>query len=196
MAEQTPRSLGYSMPADWQPHEGTWLQWPQNKIYSRYKLKLEGIWLNMVDALHEHENVHLVVTNERQRDHVAQQLQDHGIGLNNVDFYIIPTNDVWARDDGPIFVTNPHGEVAVTDWTFNGWGQRFDYDLDNLVPSRIAEQLELPLFEAPLVLEAGAVEVNGSGTFLATRSSIIDLYRSLQPGRQKETECPAKCKSG
>ncbi len=58
--EPTTRSLGYSMPAEWEPHEGTWLQWPQNKIYSRYELKLEGPWLNMVDALNEHENVHLV----------------------------------------------------------------------------------------------------------------------------------------
>jgi agmatine deiminase len=184
MAEQTPSGLGFSMPAEWDPHEGTWLQWPQNKIYARYELKLEGIWLNMVDALDEHENVHLVVADERQRDHVAQQLQYHGIGLNNVDFYIIPTNDVWARDNGPIFVTNDQGQVAITDWTFNGWGERFDYELDNQVPARIAEQLEVPLFEAPLVLEAGAVEVNGSGTFLATRSSIIDLYRN--PGMSQE----------
>ena len=181
---QTPRSLGYSMPAEWEAHEGTWLQWPQSKMYARYELKLEGIWLNMVDALKDHEMVHLVVADERQREHVAGQLQYHGIGLNNVDFFIIPTNDVWARDNGPIFVTNDEGEVAITDWTFNGWGDRFDYDLDNLVPDRIAEQLGLPLFEAPLVLEAGAVEVNGRGTFLATRSSIIDLHRN--PGISQE----------
>jgi agmatine deiminase len=81
-------------------------------------------------------------------------------------------------------VTNDQGEVAITDWVFNGWGERFDYELDNQVPARIAEQLEVPLFEAPLVLEAGAVEVNGSGTFLATRSSIIDLYRN--PGMSQE----------
>ena len=181
---QTPRSLGHSMPAKWEPHEGTWLQWPQSKMYARNELKLEGIWLNMVDALNDHEMVHLVVADERQREHVAGQLRYHGIGLNNVDFFIIPTNDVWARDNGPIFVTNDEGGVAITDWTFNGWGDRFDYDLDNLVPARIAEQLDLPLFEAPLVLEAGAVEVNGSGTFLATRSSIIDLRRN--PGMSQE----------
>jgi hypothetical protein len=58
--ERTPRNMGYYMPAEWEPHEGTWLQWPKNKIYSRYELKQEGPWLNMVDALNEHENVHLV----------------------------------------------------------------------------------------------------------------------------------------
>ena len=75
MAEQSPRSLDYSMPAEWEHHECTWLQWPQNKVYSRYELKLEGIWLNLVDALNDHENVHLVVADERQR-HPHREMED------------------------------------------------------------------------------------------------------------------------
>lgn len=184
MEAKTPREEGYFMPAEWEPHEGTWLQWPQNKIYSRYELKLEGIWLNMVDALNDHESVHLVVADERQQEHVSQQLQYHGIGLQNVDFHTIKTDDVWVRDNGPIFVINDKGQVAITDWVFNGWGDRFDYQLDNQVPASIAEQLDLPIFEVPMVLEAGAVEVNGKGTFHVTRSSIIDLYRN--PGMSQE----------
>ena len=172
------------MPAEWEPHEGTWLQWPQDKVYRGYELKLERIWLNMVDALHNHENVHLIVSGERQRDHVAYQLNYHAIGLDNVDFYIIPTNDVWARDNGPIFVINDDGETAITDWVFNGWGERFPYDLDDKVPSTIGAKLNLPVFNAPRVLEAGAVEVNGKGTFMATRTSVIDPYRN--PGMSQE----------
>ena len=175
---QTPTNSGYYMPAEWDEHEGTWLQWPQNKIYERYELKLEGIWLDMVDALHDHENVHLIVADERQRDHIVEQIEYHGIGLKNVDFFIIPSDDVWGRDNGPIFVVNDQGGVAITDWFFNGWGDRFPYELDNQVPAAIAEQLNMPIYEAPMVLEAGAVEVNGKGTFLATRSSIIDPYRN------------------
>jgi agmatine deiminase len=158
---QTPANAGYYMPAEWEKHEGTWLQWPQNKIYTRYELKLEGIWLTMVDALHKNENVHLIVAHEQQRDHVAKQLQYHGIGLKNIDFHLIDTDDVWARDNGPIFVVNDQGEVAITDWVFNGWGERFDYKLDTLVPAKIGERLNLPVYETPMVLEAGAVEVNG-----------------------------------
>lgn len=168
----------FYMPAEWEPHEGTWLQWPQDKLYHGYELKLERIWLNMVEALHEHENVHLVVNGEQQREHIANQLVYHNIGLNNIDFHIIPTNDVWARDNGPIFVVNNAGETAITNWIFNGWGGRFDYDLDDKVPAAIGEQLDIPVFNAPLVLEAGAVEVNGKGTFLATRTSIIDTFRN------------------
>jgi agmatine deiminase len=183
----TPAEVGFYMPAEWEPHDGTWLQWPQDRVYRGYELKLEGMWLTMVDALHRHENVHLIVADERQRDHVACQLEYFEVGLENVHFYIIPTNDVWARDNGPIFVIDRQGNVAITDWGFNGWGQRFPYDLDNLVPAAIGERLDLPVFRPPMVLEGGAVEVNGRGTFMATRTSIIDDYRN--PGlSQKEIE--------
>lgn len=184
MEKGTPKSLGYRMPAEWEPHEGTWLQWPQDKLYHGYELKLERIWLNMVEALHEHENVHLIVSGERQRDHIGNQLVYHNIGLKNVDFHIIPTNDVWARDNGPIFVVNDNGETAITDWDFNGWGGRFPCDLDDKVPAAVGEKLDIPVFKAPMVLEAGAVEVNGKGTFMATRTSIIDSYRN--PGMSQE----------
>jgi agmatine deiminase len=173
-----PIDKGFYMPAEWEPHDGTWLQWPQNKVYKGYERKLERIWLDLVDALHNHEIVRIIVGNERQRDHVVDQLLYHRIGLTNIDFLIIPTNDVWARDNGPIFVTNNKGELAITDWKFNGWGDRFPHELDNQVPSLIGEHLGIPVYEVPMVLEAGAIEVNGKGTFVATRSSIIDPYRN------------------
>jgi agmatine deiminase len=178
MGEKDVDRSRYRMPAEWEPHEGTWLQWPQDRVYRGYKLKLEGIWLAMVRALHQHEKVHLIVASERQRDHVASQLEYFSIGLENVFFYIVPTNDVWARDNGPIFVLGRDGQVAITDWEFNGWGQRFAYDLDNRVPVTIGEQCAIPVFRPGMVLEGGAVGVNDTGTFMATRTSIIDLYRN------------------
>ena len=81
----------YYMPAEWEFHEGTWLQWPQDKLYHGYELKLERIWFNMVEALHEHENVHLIVSDKRQRDHIGDLLIYHNIALRNIDFHIIPT---------------------------------------------------------------------------------------------------------
>jgi agmatine deiminase len=178
MAEYKPINAGFYMPAEWAPHEGTWLQWPQDKLYRGYELKLEKIWLSMVDALHQHENVHLIVADEPQRDHIVHQLQYHAIGLENVDFHIMPTDDVWARDNGPIFVVSENGDVAITDWRFNGWGGRFPSELDDQIPAIIGERLSMQVFKAPMVLEAGAVEVNGKGTFLATRTSIVDPYRN------------------
>jgi agmatine deiminase len=172
------------MPAEWEPHEGTWLQWPQNTTEPGYEMKQEYTWLNIVSALYERETVHIIVGDEPQRDHVAYQLDYFGIGHDNVDMHIIPLDDVWARDNGPIFVTNDRGELVITDWTFNGWGNRFDHALDNMVPSIIGESLNIPVHKAPLVLEGGAVEVNGQGTFMATRSSIMDTHRN--PGKTQE----------
>ena len=184
MTNKTLDPTKYYMPAEWEPHEGTWLQWPQDKIYKGYELKLERIWLNMVEALHEHETVHLIVSGEKQREHITNQLEYHKIGLSNIDFQIIPTNDVWARDNGPLFIINDDGDTAITDWKFNGWGGRFPSDLDDKVPGLIGAIKNIPVFKIPMVLEGGAVEINGKGTFLATRTSIIDSYRN--PGLSQE----------
>ena len=77
MKISTPKSLGYRIPAEWEPHEGTWLQWPQDKVYKGYELKLERIWMNMVEALHEYETVHIIVSGEKQRDHIGDQLHSY-----------------------------------------------------------------------------------------------------------------------
>jgi agmatine deiminase len=181
----TPAQAGFYMPAEWETHDGTWLQWPQDKVYRGYQLKLEGMWLAMVDTLHRKENVHIIVADEQQRDHVAYQLEYFGIGLQSVRLYIIQTNDVWVRDNGPTFVVDGEGGVAITDWEFNGWGNRFPYELDNQVPSAIGERLSIPVFSPPMILEGGAVEVNGRGTFMATRTSIIDPFRNPGMGQEE-----------
>ena len=180
-----PREQGFYMPAEWERHEGTWLQWPHDKTDHIHQLKLERVWLMMVEVLHAHEKVHLVVWDEEHRDHVASQLKYFGIGLDNIDFYIMPTDDFWARDNGPIFVVNQNGEPAITNWIFNGWGDRFAYKLDNQVPGIIGEEISVPVFSPSLVLEGGAVEVNGKGTFMATRTSIIDPNRNPGKGQEK-----------
>jgi agmatine deiminase len=177
----------FRMPAEWEPHEGTWLQWPHDDQWIDHQLKLEKIWLEMTAVLHEHENVHIIVPDVRRLEHLEHQLHFFGIGLRGIDFHIIPTNDVWARDNSPIFVVDKEGRLAVTNWKFNGWGERYKYDRDNQVPVRISAELSLPIFSPPLVLEGGGVEVNGKGTFLATRSSIVNENRN--PGKsQKEIE--------
>ena len=177
--KQSLNPLDFHMPAEWEPHEGTWLQWPHDDQWPGYQLKQEKNWLIMVAALHEHENVHIIARDERRREHIEQQLKFFGIGLENIDFHIIPTNDMWARDNGPIFVLNAGGELAITNWKFNGWGGRYEHEIDNLVPSRIGKQLGIPVFSPPMVMEGGGVEVNGKGTFMATRTSIINPNRNL-----------------
>ncbi len=173
----------YFMPAEWEPHEGTWLQWPRNKVEPGYEMKQEHTWLKMVAALYQHESVYIITCDERQRDHVGYLLDYFGIGQNGIDLFVIPADDVWARDNGPIFVVSDRNELFITNWAFNGWGNRFDYELDNEVPGIIGDELDIRVLDAPLVLEGGAVEVNGQGSFMATRSSIIDPHRN--PGKSQ-----------
>jgi len=174
----TPAKAGFFMPAEWETHEGTWLQWPHDDTHAGNQVRLEHIWLLMTEALHEHETVHIVVPDERRQEHVHHQIAYYGFDQNNIDLRVFPTNDVWARDSGPIFLVNGKGELAATDWNFNGWGERYPYDKDTKVPAGIAAMLSVPLFTAPITLEGGGIEVNGKGTLLATRSSIANPNRN------------------
>jgi len=117
----------FCMPAEWEQHEGTWMQWPNDKHYSHQRLEFEHTWLIMVEALHVHEIVHLLVEDESQREHVQYLLQSYGIGETNIIFYVVPFDDIWARDNGPIFVSDRAGNQAITNWQFNGWGGRHDF---------------------------------------------------------------------
>jgi agmatine deiminase len=179
----TPAQSGYSMPAEWEPHEGTWLQWPHDNTYPDTQMRLEHIWLMMVEALHQHETVHVIVPDERRRQHLDRQVAHYAFDRSKIDVYVIPTEDVSSRDSGPIFVTNDQGELAATDWNFNGWGERYPCTKDREVPAKIADILSIPRFTAPIVLEGGGVEVNGAGTFMATRTSIINPNRN--PGKSQ-----------
>ena len=118
MHNGTPQALGYRMPAEWEPHEGTWLIWPHDDTYAGTQQRLEHAWLAITMALHQHERVHLILDNERLRDHLQHQLRYYGVFEGNIDMHIIPTNDVWARDCGPIFLMNAQGDpVSYTHLT-------------------------------------------------------------------------------
>jgi agmatine deiminase len=191
MGTETPNTLGYHMPAEWEPHEGTWLIWPHNDTHKGAQLRLEHLWLTMTIALHEHETVHIVVTDERRLEHLQRQVKYYDLNESYLDIHIITNDDVWVRDCGPIFLVNESGELSITAWNFNGWGERYPYQKDRFVPAGVAEALSLPLFNAPITLEGGALEVNGKGTLLATRSSIINPNRN--PGvNQEEIEAAIK----
>lgn len=183
METKTPKRLGYHMPAEWESHEGTWLVWPHNDTHEGSQLHLEHLWLRMTIALCEYETVHIVVTDERRETHLQNQLAYY-LNEDNLDIHVIPNDDVWVRDCGPIFLVNDRGELAVTAWNFNGWGERYPFKKDRLVPAGVAEALDLPLFTAPITLEGGAIEVNGKGTLIATRSSIVNSNRN--PGKSQE----------
>ncbi|MCL1983311.1 MAG: agmatine deiminase family protein [Clostridiales bacterium] len=182
--------MKYRIPAEWEPHEGTWLQWPHNGTilpdYSEgrdYREQVEGIWIQMTKELHIGENVHIIVDNNAEKDHVTEKLSEENIDFNRVDFLVKRIDDVWVRDNGPIFVWDDQGNQVITDWSFNGWGGRMPHEFDAQVSAYISEHTNLLRVVPGIRLEGGGIEVDGRGSFMAAKTSIINDNRN--PGKSQ-----------
>ncbi len=180
----TPKDLGFRMPGEFEPHQGTWLSWPHNVSSWPGKFeKVPPIWVEMVWHLtRTGEFVHINITGEQMMADVANLLSAAGIPDDLYRLYPFPTNDAWCRDHGPIFVKNDKtGEIAVTDWEFNKWGGKYPpWDLDNAIPARIAERLKLRRFAPGIILEGGSIDVNGRGTLITTTQCLLNRNRNPQ----------------
>jgi agmatine deiminase len=178
----TPRSLGYSMPAEWSAHSATWLSWPHNQ--ETWPTKLESVrqvWIQMITLLAPQECVYVLVDEERSADEVQARLESARAATENVTLVKIPTIDVWMRDYGPTFVTRsaPENPLAFNDWIFNGWGGKYpSYELDERVARELASLLHVPVFRHDIVLEGGSIEVNGAGTCLTTEQCLLNQNRN------------------
>ncbi|MFN0032671.1 MAG: agmatine deiminase family protein [Flavobacteriales bacterium] len=174
------QNIVYTMPAEHTMHEGTWLQWPHNHLYGPWYIEdLEPTFLQMTEALIVGEKVHIILYDENELDYITALFDDENIPTTNIDFYLHENNDCWVRDNGPIFVFDEEENLTTLDWGFNGWGGEHPYQLCDPIPALIAADIEVPVVDlSAVVLEGGAVEVDGNGTFLATKSSIINDDRN------------------
>ena len=121
------------------------------------------------------------------RRRVRNLLNQAGVDLGQVEFFVIPTDRVWTRDYGPLFVTNRNGEVAQTDWQFNAWAKYPNWQRDDAVPAQIQQALGLPNWQPHcdgrrLVLEGGSIDVNGQGLMLTTEECLLDSVQARNPG--------------
>jgi agmatine deiminase len=177
------------MPAEWEPHAGTWLSWPHKVDTWPGKLaSIPPIWVEMVRALSTGEQVHILVNPSAPATEIVALLNQADVEMSRVTLHEIPTDDAWARDHGPIFVTRQGDEanLAVVNWRFNSWGEKYPpWDLDDRVPEQIAERLALPLFSPGIVLEGGSIDVNGRGTLLTTESCLLNPNRNPHLGREE-----------
>jgi agmatine deiminase len=176
-----PFELGYRMPAEWEPHEGTWLAWPKNPstFPAGILQRVERTYTEMVRSLLPGEHVHLLVDDGASLSRLSSIFG----GIDGVDFRKIRTADVWIRDYGPIFVKN--GDVVATKWRFNAWGNKYDDLLaDDLAGKEVAESTGLRVLEPGLVLEGGSVDVNGKGSCLVTQQCLLNINRN--PGRTRK----------
>jgi len=135
----------------------------------------------MVALLADQEEVHINVAGPAMEQDVRRLLADAGADSGNVSFHYHPTNDAWCRDHGPIFIQRSDSSVtqAIIDWGFNAWGGKYPpYDLDDVVPTRIAEELGVPVYHPGIVLEGGSIEVNGQGTLITTEACLLNPNRN------------------
>ena len=167
------------MPAEWEPHTATWLSWPRREGISfpeSFDRVLPALRA-MVEALIESEQVCINVCNGAHEAEARSVLS--GLPMERITFYHVPTNEPWCRDHGPIFLTRDRDpRLAVVDWDYNAWGNKYPpFDLDEVVPTRLAEILKLPVFYPHMILEGGSIDVNGSGALLTSEEQSTNESR-------------------
>ncbi len=178
----TPRQLGFRMPAEWHPHQATWLAWPTDpKTWPERLPQVERIFIQMIGHLTPGEQVCLLVDDAETEQRVRQLLIRAQIAVSNVRFFVVPTADAWIRDYGPNFLIRNQGQppLAYNDWGFNAWGNKYpELLIDDRIPAQLAEHLQVPRFTPGLILEGGSIDVNGRGTVLTTEQCLLNPNRN------------------
>lgn len=170
----------YYFPAEESLHEGTWLTWPHHYTYGiEYRNEVENIWLEMVIALQNGERIHIIAYDEFEQERINMLLESKNIDLSQIDFVIAKSDDVWSKDTGPMFVINDAGEITIADFSFDGWGGKMPYKNDDKISSIVAKAKNIPIVSIPdFVLEGGSVELDGNGTAMLCKSSVISENRN------------------
>ncbi len=187
---QTPASLGFHFPAEFEPQEALWLSWPHKE--ASWPGKLDSIfnsYCEFVLRVASHQKVNINVANEVMKQFAVRTIQNsiYGKSVNqlnslmaNITFYFHPTNDAWCRDHGPAFLINKETkEKVIVDWDYNAWGDKYPpHELDDNIPTLIGESLDLPVFYPNIIMEGGSVEFNGNGTILTTTACLLNKNRN------------------
>ncbi len=162
------------MPAEWEPHEATWLAWPHERSDWPGKFApIQWVYGDIVKKLARVERVRILVENAALEKSARRVLAKCAADMSAVEFFRWPTNRSWTRDYCPIFVRNEAGEIAVTNWLFNGWAKYDNWREDNRIPRRVAKRFEIREFEPGIVLEGGSIDVNGAGLLLTTEECLL-----------------------
>jgi len=178
----TPGALGYYFPAEFAPHEATWLSWPHKE--ASWPGKLDAIYpyyAQFIKVLSQSEKVRINVADEAMKQFALKYIQEAGADMTQVEFYFHPTNDAWCRDHGPAFLINPNAEQkkVIVDWGYNAWGGKYPpFDLDDVIPTLIGKQFNIPVFHPGIVMEGGSVEFNGAGTLLTSTACLLNPNRN------------------
>ncbi len=184
---QTPKELGFSMPAEWERHTAVWLSWPHDTTSFPHLKEAEESFAEFIKEISTSEKVELQVLNEVMLDHVTEILEARGVDMSRITFHPANYADIWFRDYGPLFIVNRETkELAMTKWIFNAWGDKYQTLLkDNATPHRMNEAMKLKVFEPGIVMEGGSIEVNGKGTLMTTEQCLLNKNRNPELSREQ-----------
>lgn len=180
--------IRYRMPAEWEPHKATWLNWPHNPTdWSGKMSAVQKVYAELVRKLAAVEEVCILVNSGIHETRARKYLEQAQADLANISFHHLPTNRSWIRDYGPTFVANNRTKrksKRIIRFSFNGWARYPAHKKDNSVPLKLAYRLNLKMISAkwrnsPLVLEGGSIEVNGFGSLITTEECLLD--QKIQP---------------
>jgi agmatine deiminase len=182
MTKQTPRDAGFKFPAEWERHRATWIGWCHNKNDFPGKIAtIHWVYGEITRKLIEAgETVAILVQDEKHEAKARGVLTKTGADFEKIEFYRLPHDRGWLRDSGPMFVKNGEtGETAVVKFRFNAWAKYPDWKLDNQVAVKFAAQENRRIFHVEyagkeVVLEGGAIDLNGAGTILTTEECLLD----------------------
>jgi agmatine deiminase len=180
------------MPAEWEPHEATWIAWPHRRDDWPGKFAAIGwVYAEIVRHLHLSERVRILVNDPRTQQRVRRLLQRVRVDMGQIDFYQVPTDRGWTRDSGPIFISGAENELAITDWKFNAWAKYRDWQHDDALPRFIARVLKVRAWEVGngsdrVVLEGGSIDVNGQGLLITSEECLLDEVQARNPGLGRE----------
>jgi agmatine deiminase len=182
--DTTPRDDGFRMPGEFAPHQRTLMAWPARTVgvdswWTDHLEQSKDDWAAVARAIAGFEPVTMVCPPGSS----AEVSTRCGDGVEPLE---LPIDDSWMRDNGPIFVTNDHGEVAMVHFRFNSWGEKYlPYDQDALVPERLAEEFGVRRYDAPMVLEGGSLFVDGEGTLFTTEECLLNPNRNPDLTREQ-----------
>jgi agmatine deiminase len=175
------------MPAEWEPHEATWIAWPHNRSdWPGRFAPIPWVYGEIVRKLSRVEKVRILVPNRAAQNQTERVLRKVGAVLEAVEFVVQPTNRSWTRDYGPLFLKNRSGQLGLTWWRFNAWAKYDDFEYDARVPDAIALRLNLPVWQLDMVLEGGSIDVNGAGLLLTTEECLLSPVQARNPGMSRK----------
>ena len=170
------------MPAEWEPHEATWLAWPHNRSdWPGRFAPIPWVYAEIVRKLSRVERVRILVEDRQLQRQAEGILRKAGAVMEAVDFLVHPTNRGWSRDCGPLFVKNRAGGVALTGWRFNAWAKYDDWRKDATVPAFLAARLGRRIWKLDMVLEGGSIDGNGAGALLTTEECLLSPVQARNP---------------